>query len=121
MNKIKVSENFSLHEFQCTGAGQIHDHVMLDEKLLELLQKLRTRINKPITINSGYRCPSRNAAVAGSPTSQHLYGKAADIAVPGMSPNAVAAAAEQVGFTGIGTYNTFTHVDVRPAPARWRG
>ena len=32
-------------------------------------------VGKPITVNSGYRCPELNAAVNGSKTSQHMKGK----------------------------------------------
>ncbi len=39
----------------------------------------RTWWGKPITVNSGYRCPELNAAVKGSKTSQHMSGQAADI------------------------------------------
>lgn len=120
MNRIKVSTNFSLHEFQCTGSGQVHDHVMLCEDLLDRLQKLRTAIGRPIIINSGFRCPIRNTQVGGSPTSQHLQGRAVDIRVNGITPVQIAAAAEGVGFKGIGTYNTFVHLDTRVGPrARW--
>ena len=121
MNRIQISQNFSLHEFQCTGYGQAHDHVMLDSELLQKLQQLRTEINRPIIVNSGFRCPQRNAQVGASPTSQHTLGKAADIRVPGMTPNAVAQVAERIGFGGIGIYRTFVHLDTRVGRARWRG
>ena len=44
-----------------------------------VLDPLRTWWGKPITVNSGYRCPERNAAGKGSKTSQHMSGEAADI------------------------------------------
>ncbi len=44
-----------------------------------VLDPLRTWWGKPITVNSGYRCPELNAAVRGSKTSQHMKGEAADI------------------------------------------
>ena len=34
---------------------------------------------KPITVNSGYRCPKLNDAVGGAKNSQHMRGEAADI------------------------------------------
>jgi hypothetical protein len=36
-------------------------------------------------VTSGYRCPKLNQAVGGVSTSQHVEGKAADIAVSGMN------------------------------------
>ena len=121
MNRIKVSKNFSLHEFQCTGSGQEHNHVMLDETLLAKLQELRDRINLPIIVNSAFRCPVRNRQVGGASKSQHLYGTAVDIRVNGMTPRQLAQHAEAIGFGGIGVYRTFVHVDVRDGKVRWNG
>ena len=39
--------------------------------------------NGPITINSGYRCPSLNSLVGGVSNSQHVTGQAADISIKG--------------------------------------
>lgn len=39
--------------------------------------------NKPIIINSGFRCPELNAAVKGAVTSAHLEGLACDFVCPG--------------------------------------
>lgn len=117
INDIKVSANFKLSEFECTHPQ--HKHVQLCGELAEKLQRLRSALGKPIIINSGYRCPERNAQVKGSPTSQHLHGKAVDIAVRGVSPKRVAAEAEKIGFGGIGIYETFTHLDTRNGKARW--
>lgn len=116
MNRIKISDNFSLHEFECRDGSHL---VKLDEELILKLQRLRNAIGKPITVNSGYRTPEYNKQVGGSPNSQHLYGKAADIAAQGMKPLDVARLAEKIGFDGIGVYSTFTHVDVRGIKARW--
>jgi hypothetical protein len=44
-----------------------------------VLDPLREWYGKPITINSGFRCPALNKAVKGSNTSQHMTGQAADI------------------------------------------
>lgn len=67
----------------------------------------------PVHLDCGFRTPSHNKAVGGSPKSQHLLGKAADIKIPGYTPEQVANLAKEIGFRGIGIYNTFTHVDVR--------
>ncbi len=42
------------------------------------LQPLRSGLNYPIRISSGYRCPLLNKLVGGSATSQHVRGEAAD-------------------------------------------
>lgn len=44
-----------------------------------VLDPLREAWGKPITVNSGYRCPALNRAVRGSVTSDHIKGFAADI------------------------------------------
>lgn len=44
--------------------------------------------NKPLRINSGYRCSTLNKTVGGSPSSYHLLGLAADFdPPPGMTHN----------------------------------
>lgn len=45
----------------------------------EVLQPLRDKLGKPITINSGFRCKELNDAVQSSDTSFHRLGCAADI------------------------------------------
>lgn len=44
-----------------------------------ILDPLREAYGKPIVVTSGYRCETLNKAVGGSPTSDHRFGKAADI------------------------------------------
>lgn len=51
-----------------------------------VLDPLRTMIDRPIIITSGYRSQRVNELVGGSKTSQHLSGKAADIHVQGYTP-----------------------------------
>ncbi len=56
------------------------EHVTALTALVDnVLDPLRTWWGKPITVNSGYRCPELNAAVRGSKTSQHMKGEAADL------------------------------------------
>jgi uncharacterized protein YcbK (DUF882 family) len=89
------------------------------------LEVLRAHFNMPIIVNSGYRSQKHNQLVNGSKTSQHLLGKAADIAIKGVPSAEVADAIEfliEVGLMkegGIGRYNTFTHYDIRGTKARW--
>lgn len=116
MNNIKISKNFSLHEFQCKDGSEL---VKLDEKLITKLQQLREKIGKPISVHSGYRTPAYNKKCGGSPKSQHMEGTAADISVVGIVPKKLAELAEAIGFDGIGIYPTFVHVDVRGFRARW--
>ena len=43
------------------------------------LEPLRRQLQRPVVINSGFRCPAVNAAVGGTPHSWHLQGCAVDI------------------------------------------
>lgn len=51
----------------------------LQELTEKVLDPLREKWGSPIKVTSGYRCRRLNAAVGGSPTSQHMTGEAADI------------------------------------------
>lgn len=116
----KVSTNFRVKEFACTDGS---DPIFIDSDLVNILQKIRTHFGKSVTITSAYRTPGKNKAVGGTTYSQHLYGRAADIKVNGVSPKKVAAYAETLlkNKGGIGTYSTFTHIDVRTTKSRWKG
>lgn len=116
----KLSSNFKVREFACMDGS---DPIFIDSELVDILQKIRNHFGQPVTISSAYRTPGRNKAVGGTTYSQHLYGKAADIKVKGVSPKTVAAYAEKLlpKKGGIGTYSTFVHVDVRTTRARWNG
>ena len=117
-NRIRISNNFLLSEFQCPCCKR----VMLDFRLLDMLEILRKRIgDKPIIVNSGYRCPKYNEQVGGVPGSYHLYGMAADVRVPGMEPEKLIQYAHEVGFLGLGLYTTFCHLDIRYNYTSWEG
>jgi uncharacterized protein YcbK (DUF882 family) len=94
------------------------------QKLASQLQILRNNINKPITINSGYRSPEHNKAIGGVSNSQHILGKAADIKVKGISTRILAALIEDLINDGdmlqggIGIYDTFVHYDVAKGKKR---
>lgn len=50
-----------------------------------ILDPLRTKVGKSITINSGFRNEQVNRAVGGAAISQHRFGQAADLVIEGMS------------------------------------
>lgn len=113
-----LSAHFSKKEFACKcGCGECD----VDPELVAKLEKFRELCgNKPMHINSAKRCKRHNKAVGGSPNSQHLPGKAADVRkILGVTIDQMAKYAEQAGFDGIGKYDSFVHVDVRGTKARW--
>ena len=117
-----LSRNFTVREFACKDGS---DPVFVDTDLVALLQAVRNHFNKPVVIISAYRTAAHNRAVGGAAYSQHLYGRAADIRVSGVSTEQLAAFAETLlpGTGGVGRYpeKGFVHVDVRKAKSRWTG
>lgn len=71
----KLSKYFSSREFE----NSTDEEFYIDSVLLEKLDLVREEFGEPLTITSGYRSPTHNAKVGGSPSSQHCLGKAADI------------------------------------------
>jgi len=120
----QITKHFKVGEMSCKcGCNQIPSDIWVNiVKLCEKLEEFRIFIgNKPITIISQYRCYKRNKIVGGAPKSQHLYGRAVDIVVDGMTPKEVYDAAIKFGFRGVGVYDTFCHVDIRKSlfKAKW--
>lgn len=115
---VKLSENFNSTEFDCHGKGCCCDTV-IDLETVDILQEIRNRFGKAVTVNSGYRCKTHNTAVGGASKSKHLSGMAADIAVSGVEPIEVAKYAESIGVKGIGLYNWGCHIDSRTEKSFW--
>ena len=92
-----VSEHFKVREFACNDGS---DTVLIDDALVERLERIRGVFGSGITITSGYRTPSYNAAVGGAASSQHTKGTAADIQLRGVPPLAVANYVEETFSTG---------------------
>ena len=60
------------------------------QRLAEFLEAVKTLLGgKPIMVNSAFRSKAVNDAVGSKDTSQHRIGCAADIRVPGMTPDQV--------------------------------
>lgn len=83
-----VSKNFDYKEFEKTDVPgmQVKNTITsvdvrdsIKELVDTVIQPLRDAWEKPLAINSGYRCPEVNQAVGGVPTSQHTKGEAADV------------------------------------------
>ena len=86
---MKLTEHFSLSEFiksytadrwKIDNTPQTDDIIdNLRELCINVLEPIRNEWNKPLKINSGYRCPALNRKVKGARNSQHKLGKAVDI------------------------------------------
>jgi uncharacterized protein YcbK (DUF882 family) len=115
-----LSPHFTEDEFRCNHCGQLAEGGVPPE-LVAVLEDVRQQFGSPVTINSGYRCPTHNAAEGGVEDSQHVDGTAADITVTGVPAPQVYAYLDPWHEGGLGEYDTFTHVDVRGSRARWAG
>lgn len=114
----RLSANFTEAEFRCRHCNTLPPGGVNPE-LVAALQSIRDRYGAPVTINSGYRCTVHNRAVGGSANSQHIHGNAADFVVRRVTPQTVFNDLNPTWGGGLGKYNTFTHIDVRPNRARW--
>ena len=99
---------FTPKEIACKGTGKI----IINDDALDKLDKFRQWIGVPFSPNSAYRSEEHNKAIGGSKNSYHKKGVAFDIPIKGsMTRDKIHQCAEIVGFTGIGDYNTFVHID----------
>lgn len=110
-----LTANFSTHEFGHVG----NESPVMDSHFLDILQRFRDLIGKPVVITSGSRSTKHNHEVGGVSDSQHLYNRAADIVVRGVDPLKLVQPARLAGFSGIGVYSSHLHVDTRDDESYW--
>ena len=101
-----------------------NDQIMqIDPQLIDILHALQTRLGSqlPVHIVSGYRSPATNAYLAArsgavARNSYHMYGRAADIRIPGVNLRTLRQAAIALNSGGVGYYrhSDFVHVDNGP-------
>ena len=90
-----MTEHFTLEELTHTDHRELDNTPNETEKaniqrLAEFLEQVKTTLGgKPIMVNSAFRSKAVNDAVGSKDTSQHRVGCAADIRVPGMTPDEV--------------------------------
>jgi len=121
-----LTPNFTLAELTVT------DHRTLDntpdpaalvnlKRLAEFLELVKSRLGgRPIMVNSAYRSKAVNKACGSRDTSQHRLGCAADIRVPGMTPDAVVRAIMASGLAYdqiIREFDAWTHISIPNAGA----
>ena len=118
---MNLTEHFTVDELTHT------DHRNLDNtpneaemanlrRLAMFLEEVKTILGgKPIMVNSAFRSKAVNDAVGSKDTSQHRIGCAADIRVPGMTPDEVVKAiiASGIGYDQvIREFDRWTHVSI---------
>jgi zinc D-Ala-D-Ala carboxypeptidase len=86
------------------------------QRLAEFLEGVKTVLGgKPVMVNSAFRSKAVNDAVGSKDSSQHRVGCAADIRVPGMTPDEVVRAviASDLGFDQvIREFDRWTHISI---------
>ena len=86
------------------------------QRLAEFLEQVKTALGgKPVMVNSAFRSKAVNDAVGSSDRSQHRLGCAADLRVPGMTPDAVVRAilAANLPFDQIiREFDAWTHISI---------
>jgi zinc D-Ala-D-Ala carboxypeptidase len=121
---IRLTPNFTLEELTASETAVRHnwDNTPNEKetanliRLAQFLERVKVILKgKPIIINSAYRCKKVNDSVGSKDSSQHRLGCAADIRVPGMTPDQVVRAIvdskldyDQV----IREFDVWTHVSV---------
>jgi len=127
---MNLSDHFTLEELTHTDHREL-DNTPNDleienlKRLAHFLEAVRQVLGgKPIMVNSAFRSEAVNTAVGSKNTSQHRVGCAADIRVPGMTPDEVVKAVMRSGLEYdqiIREFDRWTHVsipNIQGTPAR---
>ena len=121
---MNLSPHFTLEELTHTDHRQFDNTPHAEEllnlrRLADFLELVKEQLQfKPIIVSSAYRSKEVNDAVGSRDTSQHRLGCAADIRVPGMTPDAVVRAviASKLDYDQIIRELTWTHISIPNTP-----
>ena len=118
---MNLSPNFTLDELTHTDHREFDNTPNATEmanlvRLAAFLEEVKSVLgNKPVMINSAFRCKEVNDAVGSKDSSQHRIGCAADIRVPSMTPDEVVKAviASGIGYDQIiREFDRWTHISI---------
>lgn len=124
----QLTKNFTLEELTFSDAAMRHgiDNTPNEETVENLkrlcsliLEPIRDIVHKPVHVTSGYRCSLVNSLVGSKVTSQHTRGCAADIKVPGVTPDVLIKAIIGAGLPYeqvIREFDSWVHVSVPNNP-----
>jgi uncharacterized protein YcbK (DUF882 family) len=114
-SKTKLSAHFNSSEFDCNCTSC--DTTLIDSELIDMLEDLRSEVNAPLKIHSGYRCEAHNKAIGGAQNSTHTSGRAADISIKDLD-RLYDEACQHFYAVGDGRNKGFIHVDTRSDKTR---
>lgn len=92
MASIHVAPHFRLGQFASKQGDEYPKYLILDERLLLLLEEILEAVNaegieaSTLQVLSGFRTPWYNAAIGNGENSRHQWGAAADIYIDERSP-----------------------------------
>ena len=118
---MNLTEHFTLEELTHTDHREFDNtpnesEVANLQRLAEFLEKVKYMLDmRPIMVNSAFRSKAVNDAVGSKDTSQHRIGCAADIRVPGMTPDEVVRVLIASGLPYdqiIREFDSWTHISV---------
>jgi len=118
---MNLTPHFTLEELTTTSHRQFDNTPNADEianltRLAQFLELVKTTLGgKPIMVNSAFRSKQVNDSVGSKDTSQHRLGCAADIRVPGMTPDQVVRAVMSHGLYYdqiIREFDSWTHISI---------
>jgi len=121
-----LTPHFSLEELTVTNHRSLDNTPNSSEinnlkRLAEMLEEVKDLLDgKPIMVNSAFRSKAVNDAVGSKDTSQHRVGCAADIRVPGLTPDQVVKAivGSPIAFDQIiREFDSWTHISVPNNPS----
>lgn len=109
-------DHFTRQEFACQHCGRN----AIDDRLIDVLQRIRHELGLPMKVTSGYRCPEHPIEARKAQPGSHATGMAADIGVSHKAAfDLLAIAMRQPEITGIGVNQKgrgrFIHLDIAPA------
>jgi hypothetical protein len=122
---MNLTEHFTLEELTTTDHREFDNTPNETERanlvrLAGLLELVKVALGgKPIMVNSAFRSKKVNDAVGSKDTSQHRIGCAADIRVPGVTPDQVVKAviAAKLPFDQIiREFDRWTHISIPNDP-----
>ena len=118
---MNLSPNFTLEELTHTDHRELSNEPNESEtanlkRLADFLEQVKTILGgKPIMVNSAFRSKAVNDTVGSKDSSQHRMACAADIRVPGMTPDEVVRAliAAGIGYDQIiREFDRWTHISI---------
>jgi putative chitinase len=122
---MNISPHFTLEELTITDHREFDNTPNASEtanltRLADFLEQVKEAVGgKPVMVNSAFRSAQVNAAVGSKETSQHRVGCAADIRVPGMTPDQVVKAIIAAGLPYdqlIREFDRWTHASITNDP-----